>query len=76
MSDADTQRDEELRAAIERAHESDRQRIARGELQPADLFWVPAEWAQTAVITWRRRFRLTLRAHAPKRGIQTLLSAY
>lgn len=42
MSDADTQRDDELRAAIERVHESDRQRIARGELQPADLFWVPA----------------------------------
>lgn len=58
MSDADTQRDEELRAAIERVHESDRQRIARGERQPADLFFVPTAWVQAAVITWPRRFRL------------------
>lgn len=50
-------REAALRAAIERSHESDRQRIARGQLRQADLFWVPAEWAQTAVVTWRRRFR-------------------
>jgi hypothetical protein len=58
MSDDDTKtREAALRAAIERAHESDRQRIERGELQPSDLFWVPAAWAKSAVVTWQRRFR-------------------
>lgn len=43
MSDDDTQsRDDALRAAIERAHESDRRRIERGELHPAGLSWIPA----------------------------------
>lgn len=58
MSDYDTQRDAALRTAIQRAHESDRQRIERGELKPPDVFWIPAAWALAATIRWPTRFRL------------------
>ncbi|XAI95181.1 hypothetical protein [Dolichospermum phage Dfl-JY14] len=49
----DTQCDaDELRAAIARAHASDRERIERGELKPSDLFWISEDAAKAATVVW------------------------
>lgn len=51
----------ELREAIERMHERDRERVAAGEISAQDLHFIPAEMARTSVVVWTeaavRRFR-------------------
>lgn len=53
MSDEDKQRAAELRETIELAHASDRERIARGEIKPSDLFWISEDAAKRAAVAWR-----------------------
>ena len=51
----------ELREAIERMHERDRERVAAGEISAQDLHFIPAEMARRSVVVWTeaavRRFR-------------------
>ena len=51
----------ELREAIERMHERDRERVAAGEISAQDLHFIPVEMARTSVVVWTeaavRRFR-------------------
>ncbi len=42
----------EPRAAITRAHPSDRERIERGALKPSDLFWISKDAAKASRIVW------------------------
>lgn len=43
---------EEWQEIIEKVKQNDREKIERGELKQSDLFWIDAERARNAKITW------------------------